>query len=133
MTDYLVDTSAWIEFLRKTGSPANLFVRELIQNSERVFLTEPVIMELLAGAGPQTSRRIEKLTGAFPVLRVDGAVDYHEAARIYRAVRTAGQTVRSQIDCLIAAVAVRTEVVVVHSDRDFDIIADLCYVPVRTG
>jgi predicted nucleic acid-binding protein len=133
MTDYLIDTSAWIEFLRKTGSPANLAVRTMIQQSERVCLTEPVIMELLAGAGPNTLRRIEKLTTAFPVLPVDGAVDYHEAARIYRTVRSAGRTVRSQMDCLIAAVAVRTEAVIVHHDRDFEVIAELCYLPFRTG
>ena len=123
MTRYLVDTSAWIEYMRKTGSAANLFVRKLIENGEPIYLTEPVIMELLAGATPRTIGRLEKLTGAFPVLRMDAAIDYHEAARIYRTVRSSGDTPRNHVDCLIAAVAARTEAVVVHADRDFRIIA----------
>jgi predicted nucleic acid-binding protein len=80
-------------------------------------------MELLAGGRPSTLGRLEKLTGTYPLLRVDGFSDYHEAARIYRTVRASGDTPRSHLDCLIAAVAARTEAVVVHADRDFRIIA----------
>jgi predicted nucleic acid-binding protein len=123
VTRYLVDTSAWIEYLRDTNSPACEFVDQLIQREEDVYLTEPVIMELLAGGGPLTLGRLEKLTGGFPVLRLDADVDYHEAARIYRIVRSFGATPRSHLDCLVAAVAVRTEAVVVHADRDFRVIA----------
>jgi predicted nucleic acid-binding protein len=123
VTRYLVDTSAWIEYIRKTGSPANQLVRTLIDGGEDIYLTEPVIMELLAGGGPLTLGRLEKLTGGFPVLRLDADVDYHEAARIYRIVRAFGETPRSHLDCLVAAVAARTEAVVVHSDRDFRVIA----------
>jgi predicted nucleic acid-binding protein len=123
VTDYLIDTSAWIEYLRKTGSRANLLVRELIGSGESVHLTEPVIMELLAGAGPRTFGRLEKLVGAFPLLQVDHALDYHQAARIYRLVRSSGDTPRSHLDCLIAAVASRNDAVLVHDDRDFRIIA----------
>jgi predicted nucleic acid-binding protein len=133
VTSYLIDTSAWIEFLRKTGSDTNLAVRRMVQEGEDIYLTEPVIMELLAGAGPDTVKRIEKLTGAFPILGVDASTDYHEAARIYRVARAAGKTVRSQVDCLIAAVAARTDAVLVHDDRDYQIIADLCYLPVLSG
>ncbi len=127
MTDYLVDTSAWIEYLRDTGSAACEYVDQLIQKQEAVFLTEPVIMELLAGAGPRTIGRLEKLAGAFPLLLVDAALDYHEAARIYRMVRSSGDTPRSHVDCLIAAVASRTDAVLVHADRDFRIIAQRYY------
>jgi predicted nucleic acid-binding protein len=130
VTAYLIDSSAWIEFLRRTDSQANRQVRRLIQDDEDVCLTEPVIMELLAGAGSMTIDRVEKLVGAFSVLQVDGTRDYHEAARIYRTVRAAGSTPRSQVDCLIAAVAARTDAVLVHHDRDFDKIAELCYLPV---
>ena len=123
MTNYLVDTSAWVEYIRDTSSPACEFVDQLIRREEDLFLTEPVIMELLAGGGPKTISRLEKMVGAFPVLRVDAAIDYHEAARIYRIVRASGDTPRNHVDCLVAAVAARTEAVVVHADRDFRIIA----------
>jgi predicted nucleic acid-binding protein len=128
VTDYLVDTSAWIEYLRKTGSPANLLVRELLGSGGSVHLTEPVIMKLLAGAGPRTMGRLEKLVGAFPLLRVDHALDYHQAARIYRLVRSSGDTPRSHLGCLIVAVASRTEATLVHADRDFRIIAQRYHV-----
>lgn len=45
---YLIDSSAWIEYLCKTGSPAHVVVRELLRRPELVATTEPVIMELLA-------------------------------------------------------------------------------------
>jgi predicted nucleic acid-binding protein len=124
LTEYVVDSSAWIEYLRRTGSPVNLEVRRLIGAGADVCLTEPVIMELLAGAGPRTIDRVERLVSAFPVLPVDATLDYHEAAKVYRTVRSSGCTPRSLIDCLIAAVAARREATVVHGDRDFRVIAE---------
>lgn len=46
-------------------------------------------------------------------------MDYAAAAELYRAVLLSGHTVRSSVDCLIAAVALRTGAVLVHRDRDF--------------
>jgi predicted nucleic acid-binding protein len=124
VTEYVVDSSAWIEYLRRTGSPVNLEVRRLISAGADVCLTEPVIMELLAGAGPKTIEAVETLVGAFPVLPVDATVDYHEAAKVYRTVRSSGCTPRSLLDCLIAAVAARRGATLVHGDRDFRVIAE---------
>ncbi len=133
MTDYLIDTSAWIEYIRDTRSPACEFVDQLIQRGEEVYITEPVIMEVLAGGGPKTLTRLETLVNGVPVLPVDAAVDYHEAARIYRAVRSWGNTPRSHLDCLIAAVAVRNEAVLVHADVDFARIAERYPLEVAPG
>ncbi len=55
----LVDTSAWVEFDRKTGSPAALRVRELVARGTAGAITEPVVMEVLAGA--KNLRRREDL------------------------------------------------------------------------
>jgi predicted nucleic acid-binding protein len=38
---------------------------------------------------------------------------------------TIGKLVRSLMDCVIAAVAVRTAAVLVHQDRDFDVLASI--------
>jgi hypothetical protein len=46
-----------------------------------------------------------------------------EAASLYRAARRAGLTVRSGVDCLIATCALRNGLVVLHHDRDFDLLA----------
>jgi predicted nucleic acid-binding protein len=124
LTEYVVDTSAWIEYIRDTGSGPCEFVDQLIREARDVCLTEPVIMELLAGAGPKTIDRIETLVSAFPILPVDATLDYHQAAKVYRTVRSSGCTPRSLIDCLIAAVAARREATIVHGDRDFRVIAE---------
>ena len=118
---YLVDTSAWAEYLRATGSPANLEVRRLLQEEPgRVATTEAVVMELLAGASNATVlAKLETLTSGLRQLSVDPSVDFHTAATAFRSARAGGSTVRTLLDCLIAAVAVRTGAVLVHRDRDF--------------
>jgi predicted nucleic acid-binding protein len=50
-------------------------------------------------------------------------VDYEDAAALYRSCRSQGVTVRRLTDCLIAAVAIRSAMPVLHADRDFDLIA----------
>ena len=122
---HLVDTSAWIEYLRGTGSPAHLEVRRLLREEPgQVALTEPVIMELLAGpADHRVVTRLEQLVDGLPLICVDAALDYRAAAAVYRATRLSGRTVRSLVHCLIAVVAERTGTVVVHRDRDFDVLA----------
>lgn len=134
---YLVDSSAWIEYLRATGSPANAEVRRLLRTEpERVATTEPVIMELLAGASDvAVFDKLATLTSGLRQLSLTPMVDFHTAATAYRSARTGGRTVRKLLDCVIAAVAVRTGAVLVHRDRDFDelaeVLPDLCVVSLR--
>lgn len=86
--------------------------------------TEPVVMELLAGAAnDRVAQQLETLTGGLRLLPVDATLDYRDAALIYRAARRRGLTVRKLIDCLIATVAARTGATLVHRDRDFDALA----------
>lgn len=123
---HLVDTSAWIEYFRKTESEADLFVCSLIRSGADLATTEPVIAELLCGAKSGTELRgLEQLTEGLRLLSVDPRTDYHQLARIYREARTHGKTIRKHLDCLIAAVALRTGSVLVHSDRDFDQLAEV--------
>lgn len=122
---YLIDTSAWIEFLRRTGSPTNLEVRRLVHElPSQVAVTEPVVMELLAGpTAPDAVARLERMASGLPLIPVDALTDYRTAAAAFRAVRLGGNTVRSLVDCLIAAVAARTGATLVHQDRDFGLLA----------
>lgn len=46
-----------------------------------------------------------------------------EAAEIYREGRRRGLTIRSSMDCLIAAIAIDNGVAIWHRDRDYDLIA----------
>ena len=76
-------------------------------------------------------RDLETLTAGLALLSVDITVDYHDAAAIHRAARSAGRTIRRMNDCVIAAVAARTSGTLVHRDADFDVIADVAAVDVR--
>jgi predicted nucleic acid-binding protein len=129
----LADTSAWIEFLRRTGSQSNVAVRDAIAR-HAIAITEPVAMELLAGRRGRAERRaLSRLLAGVELLEVGGLETWEDAAAIHRVCSLAGDNVRSQLDCLIAAVAIRDEVPLLHADRDFDVIAEHTPLQVATG
>ena len=120
----LVDTSAWVEFDRATGSRVDARLTELIANTDDVAVTEPVIMELLAGA--RDDRReddLRRLVQRFRLLQFDAAIDFDAATRIYRMCRRVGVTPRGMIDCMIAAVALRHGASLLANDADLDRVA----------
>lgn len=120
----LADTSAWVEYLRATGSPVHLRLRKLIADEGDLVTTEVVMMELLAGeTTPEGVARLRRLLGRFDLLAVEGLADYEAAAELHRRCRAGGETVRNLTDCLIAAVAVRHGAALLHRDQDFDVIA----------
>ena len=123
----LIDTSAWIEYFRATGSPAAVEVRRLLaEQPHRVVMCEPIAMEILSGAlDDDRYTRLEQLVNGLPSLRVEQDIDFRTAAAIYRSARRGGRTVRSITDCLIAAVAMRHGARVIHRDADYDVIAAL--------
>ncbi len=90
-------------------------------------------MELLAGArDDQHLRQLRRLLARASILPTE-PVDYDAAAALYRTCRQRGHTVRKLIDCLIAAVAVRANVPVLHRDADFDILAQHTSVQIDAG
>lgn len=117
----LVDTSAWVEFLRDTGSPVCVRVDELLDGE--IVTCDPIRMEVLAGARDESHlndlRRL--LARASVIDLVPG--DYEDAAALYRMCRRRGETVRKLIDCLIAAVAIRADVLLLQADGDFDVLS----------
>jgi predicted nucleic acid-binding protein len=119
----LVDTSAWVEFLRGTGSDANIRVRNLLERDE-IATTDVVLMELLAGARDESHRDgLRSLLARCQFTPTAGPSDYESAADLYRACRRAGHTVRALTDCLIASVAIRAGLALVHADADFETLA----------
>lgn len=97
---------------------------EAIENDQELHVTEPVIMEVTAGAADDLrERQLRRLLMRFPLLRFEAPTDFLGAARIYQAGRIAGCTPSSFIDCMVAAVALRTGAAVLSADADFDRIA----------
>ncbi len=120
----LVDSSAWIELLRDTGSPSCDRVHQLLAGeADETAICGPVRMEVLAGARDDSHLVVltDLLTRAtsLPML----TTDYDDAAELYRRCRRQGETVRKMIDCLIAAVAIRAGIPILHNDSDFRALA----------
>ena len=117
----LIDTSAWIEFLRGTGSPTCNRVDTVLDGE--IATCDAVRMEVLSGARDErhlrSLRRLLARAVAIPLV----PADYDEAAAFYRLCRREGETVRRLMDCLIGAVAIRADASILHNDADFDVLA----------
>ncbi len=122
----LADTSAWVEYDRCTGSAVDRRLAELIETDGPVAVTDPVVMEVLAGARDD-GREIElrRLLLRFQLLSFDTVSDFDGAVRIYRRCRAAGVTPRGMLDCMIAAVAWRRGAALLAHDADLDRVASV--------
>ena len=117
----LVDTSVWVAVLRRR-KPLDL---EGILDFNEVVTCLPVIQEVLQGIPDESAFQIaEQAMFSLPCVESplrEGVV--REAIDLYRTARIRGLTVRSSVDCLIAACALRHDLDVLHIDRDFDALA----------
>ena len=125
----LVDTSVWIAVFRR-GTPAAL---EDLVDFDDVVTCLPVVQEVLQGfQDPRAFALAREAMHALPAVDSplpQAAVDH--AVELYRAARRAGFTVRSGVDCLIAACAIRHHLEVLHDDRDYDVLARVSALQVR--
>ena len=80
-------------------------------------------MEVLAGARDERHLHDLRRLLAQAALLPTKSTDYDDAATLYRICRRQGETVRKLIDCLIASVAIRADVPILHNDADFDVLA----------
>ena len=113
----IVDSSAWVDFLRNS----NIAIADLVEEAlvDGAAVTGTIVMELLAG--PRTEKQLtdlEHLLGRARLLPTEPE-DFEDAALLYRTCRQNGVTIRTMSDCLIAATAIRCGQPVLHNDRDF--------------
>ena len=122
----LADTSAWVEYDRATGSRVDQRLTDLITAEGPLAVTEPVIMEVVAGA--RTDDRgsdLHRLLLRFTLLDFDAIADFDSAATIYRRCRRAGVTPRGMVDCMIASVALRNRATLLAADLDLSRVASI--------
>jgi predicted nucleic acid-binding protein len=126
----LIDTSVWIEVFR-ARRPLDL---EAILDFDDVVTCLPVIQEVLQGFGDERAyRRAREAMFSLPLVESPlGAGVFSEAVDLYRGARRAGLAVRSSVDCLIAACAIRHDVEVLHRDRDYPALARFSALRQRT-
>ena len=117
----LVDSSVWVEVFRK---PSWLSLPTLVDLDEIVTCL-PVVQEVLQGFRHEAAFRTARgAMLAFPMVESPLRLEvYEDAVDLYRAARRGGLTIRSSVDCLIAACAIRNGLSVLHHDRDFAALA----------
>lgn len=126
MTGLLVDSSILIAVLREPpGSAVSVDLAAAAVERGPLLTTEPVAMEVLAGArGPEVAM-VTSLLDSMISLTVDTGLDFRAAASLFRDARSNGYMVRGLNDCLIAAVAIRHGCTVLHRDRDFEVLSNV--------
>jgi predicted nucleic acid-binding protein len=121
----VVDTSIWIDFLRGENSSERALLHRLIEDEEEISITGIIMTEILQGIKDDKKYQITKYyLLEFPIYEPSGINTYIDAARIYRECRNNGKTIRSTIDCIIAAICLENDLSILHKDRDYDIIQE---------
>ena len=117
----LVDTSAWIEVFRR---PPQLALESVVDFDD-VVTCLPVVQEVLQGFTTEEAFRVGRdAMLALPIVESPLGDDvFLEAVDLYRRARRAGLTIRSGVDCLIAACAIRHQLTILHNDRDYSSLA----------
>jgi predicted nucleic acid-binding protein len=120
----LVDSSAWIELLRATGSPVESRLTSAIEAEEELGTMGPIVLEVLAGARDERhAKELRALLARCRFVGLHEPSDHESAAALYRTCRRGGSTIRRLPDCLIAAVTIRVGAELLHQDSDFQEIA----------
>ena len=119
----VADTSAWIEYLRRTESSADLALNAAV-NAGEVTLLEPVKAELLVGARSNVElAQLRRLLDGLEIELVHPRDDFDAAVDVHLRCRAVGVTPRGLVDCLIAAMAQRCGLPLLHADSDLAAIA----------
>jgi predicted nucleic acid-binding protein len=119
----LVDTSVWIEVFR-ARDPLDL---EAIIDFDDIVTCLPIVQEVLQGFRDESAfLKARQAMFAMPIVEIpltSEVFDY--AVELYRNARRAGISIRSSVDCLIGACAIRNNLQLIHRDRDFDELAKI--------
>ena len=116
----LVDSSVWIDWLRGSDTNALRFIQQR-EMQEALALTQMIYLEVLQGVrSDHQFGETRRVLGAQAMLQpLDALGTFEVAARLYRRARQSGRTIRKSTDCLIAAIALEQDCLLVHNDRDF--------------
>lgn len=122
----LPDSSAWIEYQRATESAVDHRLTMELAAAKPLATTSMVILEVMAGArDDKHAEDLRRLLARCTLITPEEPDDSLAAALLYRTCRSHGRTIRRLPDCLIAAIAIRSGLSVLHADADFDALAEL--------
>jgi predicted nucleic acid-binding protein len=123
----LVDTSVLIDFFKGSKNEAASRFKLILEQGLNFGITSHIFQEVLQGAKSEKEynllrRYLETQRFFQPKDPVDS---FAEAARIFFQCRKRGLTIRSTIDCLIAQIALEYDLLLLHSDQDFHLMANV--------
>jgi predicted nucleic acid-binding protein len=132
MEKVLFDTSTWINFAKgKISKDTNLLAEYLVIKDNLIFISPTIIQEFLMGAKSDFEFTHYKIQFDKLFILDDSWLETSiAAAKLYLELRKKGVTIRKAADCLIAQVAIQNNILLVHNDSDFELIAQNS--PLRT-
>ena len=115
----IVDTTVWIDFLKGRATAPVAKLEALLAEETDIFTTGLIVQEVLSGIKTNDERvNVRKELDRFIV--VMPTIGTHvEAADIFDSCRKKGYTIRSAVDCLIAALALEYDLTILEKDRDY--------------
>jgi predicted nucleic acid-binding protein len=121
----LVDTSVWIDYLRGREAAHTEALDELLCVPGQAQICLYSVLEILQGiTDARGQAKMERYLKSVPLLdSSDEWASHVRSAALYAKARSAGFTIRSSFDCLIAQLAIEHNIPLLHNDRDFIAIA----------
>jgi predicted nucleic acid-binding protein len=125
MEKAIFDTSVWINFSKGIENAQTLKLEDYLNNySKQIYITPTIVQEFLMGLRHETD--FVKYQYRFHYLnsfKSDWEGVSIAAAKLYFDLRKKGVTIRKSTDCLIAQIAIENDILLVHIDSDFELIA----------
>lgn len=116
----LVDSSVWIDYFRGTATPQSDRLHGLL-STELVAIGDLILAELLQGFDSERDfNKARQLLSPLHQVTIGGCDIAVQAARNFRTLRGLGITVRKTVDTLIATRCIESDLLLLHSDRDFE-------------
>ncbi len=128
---FLIDSSVWVNYLNGISNGETEFARSLLTKDSTIFSCPIVIQEVLQGIrDDQEYESLKEWLLSLEVLNADHLFSGIKSAELYRSMRKKGFAPRNSNDCLIAWYAIHHDLILVHNDQDFDLIAE--HTPLKT-
>jgi predicted nucleic acid-binding protein len=121
----IVDTTIWIDFFKGRETPGVVRLEQLLAAEVDVFTTGIIVQEVLSGIRDEKDREEVKEDLDRFILVMPSLTSHVQAAGIFDGCRKKGITIRSLVDCLIAALAIEYDLKILENDRDYSFIAQV--------
>ena len=128
----LVDSSVWIDFFNGRDS-AKVKQLDLLFDRDLIVIGDLILTEVLQGFTKDNDYKTAKeLLRKLLFMEMLGKGIVIKSADNYRRLRKKGITPRKTIDIIIATFCSENKITLLHSDKDFDTIAEYLHLKIYT-